>query len=91
MADKISTVPSSYQGRGGNSKIWFGRDRDKIHGRDQVHYHGFNLIKPKVWGKCKSLWSNVYLIGDAQQADKYTKTTKGILNYIKGSFNKDKH
>ena len=37
-------------------------------------------------GECAELGSNVYYIGDARQADNYTKTTEVIINYIKKNY-----
>ena len=84
MADKISTVRTSYQGRGSNYGRGFGRGCDNLYGKGRGR--GFNPTKPRVRGKCEALGSGVYLIGYAQQADKYTKTTLAILNYIQGNF-----
>ena len=42
----------------------------------------FNNNKIKRKGECEDLGDNVYYIGDARQADNYTKVTKNILKYI---------
>ena len=86
MPDKTSTGLTIYQGSGINSV--------KIFVRGLVHLYGigqgqrFNPTKPKFRGKCEALGSDVYLIVDAQQADKYTKIMESILNYIQCNFNK---
>ena len=36
----------------------------------------FNINKIKRKGECEDLGDNVYYIGDARQADNYTKVTK---------------
>ena len=87
MADKTPGFWTSYQGRGGNSGRGFGRGR----GNSYVRGRGFNPTKLKVRGKCEALGSDVYYIWDARQADKYTKTTEAILNYIQGNFNEGKN
>ena len=42
--------------------------------------------KPKRKGDCETLGENVYFIGDARQADNYTKVTENILNYIQSNY-----
>ena len=37
-------------------------------------------------GACEDLKDNVYTIGDAKQADRYTKTTESIVNYIQRTY-----
>ena len=37
-------------------------------------------------GECEALGDNMYSIGDTRQADKYTKTTEVILNYIQANY-----
>ena len=86
MSDKTSRGRTSFQGRGGNSGRGFGKVRGNLYSRGWCR--GFNLTKPKVQGECEALVSDVYSVGDTQQADKYIKTTEAILNYIQGNFNK---
>jgi hypothetical protein len=38
-------------------------------------------------GAIEELKDNVYIVGDARQADKYTKTTEAILSYIQTNYN----
>ena len=85
MAYKTSTGGTSYQERSSNSRRLFGRGRGNIYGRGWGHE--FNPTTPNVRGKCESWGSNVYYIWDARQADKYTKITDEILNYIQGNSN----
>ena len=84
MADKTSTCWTIYKGCGSNPGRGFNRDRGNLCGRGQGR--GFNLTKTKVREKFEDLGSGVYLIGDAWQPDKQTKTTEVILNYIQGNF-----
>ena len=42
--------------------------------------------KPKRKGECADLTDYVYFIGDARQADNYTKVTEAILNYIQRTY-----
>ena len=85
MAYKTSSGQTRYQGCGINTKRGFGRGFGNTYSRGQVH--GFNMAKPKVKWKFEALGSDVYLIGYAQQAERYTKTTEAILNYIQGNSN----
>ena len=78
MADRTSTGRTFYQGGSSNSRRGFDRGCINLYGRGQGR--GFNPTKPKFWGKCKSLGSDVYSIVDARQSYKYTKTTEVILN-----------
>ena len=47
----------SYQGRVSNTGRAFGRSWCNSYSRGQGR--GFNLMKPKVWGKCEVLGSGV--------------------------------
>ena len=86
MAEKTSGGRKGYQGCVSNTRRGFVRGCSNSYNRCQGC--GFNMEKPKFWGKCEVLGSNVYSIGDVQQADKYTKTMEAILNHIQGNFNK---
>ena len=44
--------------------------------------NGTNQTKPKRRGECAELGGYIYFIGDARQADNYTKVTEAILNFI---------
>ena len=37
-------------------------------------------------GACEELKDNVYTVGDAKQADRFTKTTENIVNYIQRTY-----
>ena len=75
-----------YQGSGSNVRrglvIVIGNWYVRVEGR------GFNPTKTKFRLKCEALGGNLYSIGDAQQANRYTKTMEVILKYIQGNFNK---
>ena len=71
MENKKSPGQTSYQRRGSNDVIWFGRGSGNKYVRGQDY--GFNLTKLKVRGKCEALGSDAYSILDARQADNYTK------------------
>ena len=86
MTNIASGGPTSYQERVSNTGRIFFRSSGNSYGR--VRCRGFNLTKPKVRRKCEALGSNIYLIGDTQQVDKYNKTTEEILNHIQVIFNK---
>ena len=85
MAYKTSTGRTNYQGSGSNYGRGFGRGRGNYYNRGRGC--GFNPDTPKVRGKCEALGSDVYSIGNAGKAEKYTKTTEAIMNYIQGNFN----
>ena len=42
--------------------------------------------KGKRTGECAELGEHIYFIGEARQADNYTKTTEAILNYIQRTY-----
>ena len=73
MADKTSTGRTMYQGSASNSRRGFRRGRDNLYGRGRGCK--LNQTRLKIRGKYEDLGNKVYLIGDAQQAYKYTKTT----------------
>ena len=89
MEDKTSTGWNIYQESCSNFGRGLDRGHGKLYGRGQGR--GFNPTKPKVWGKCEALGSDVYSIRDARQAEKYTKMTEATLNYIQVNFNKGKN
>ena len=45
-----------------------------------------NSKKPQLKGQCEELGEHVYTVGDAKQADRYTKTTEAICNHILRTF-----
>ena len=48
----------------------------------------YNKSYNNLKGACEELKDNVYTLGDAKQADRYTKTTEAIVNYIQRTFDK---
>ena len=85
MADKTSGVRTRYKEHGSKSRRGFGRGGQNSYSRGRGS--GFNLTKPKVWGKREALGSNVYSIRDARESNKYTKKIEVILNHIQVNFN----
>ena len=86
MSDKTSTIRTIYQGRGINFGRVFGRGRGYSYFRGRGH--GFNLTKPNVQGNFEALGSDIYMIRDALQSDRYMKMAEAILNYIQGNVEK---
>ena len=64
---------------------------NKFKGNYKNHRYGGkknnSQYKGKRTGKCANLGEHIYFIGEARQADNYTKTTEAILNYIQRTYN----
>ena len=83
MTDTTWGGRTRYQGYVSNIGKGFVRGRGNSYGRGQGC--GFNFMKQKVWGKCEALGSDIYLIGNALQADNNIKTREVTLNHIHGN------
>ena len=66
-----------------------GRGHGRYSGRNNNRTSRFQSAAKKQGpkGECDELKDNIYSIGDVRQADKYTKTTEAILNYILKNYN----
>jgi hypothetical protein len=70
-----------------------GRNSGRVGNRFLGRSHNVNnkksngVIRSGKPGECKDLGDNIYFIGDARQADNYTKITESILRYIQKTYN----
>ena len=80
---------ADYQpGRGGRGSRYQGRGRGGRGGtRTNRSNNGNKSSTSNLGGACEELRDNVYSLGDARQADRYTKTTEEIINFIQRTFN----
>lgn len=74
---------SDRQFQGGRGRGRSGQyNRQGGRGRGGNRNHNNNYLK----GACEELKDNVYTVGDAKQADRYSKTTESIVNYIQRNY-----
>ena len=71
--------------------LWFRRDaRFRCGGRGRGNRNYTNNYNQKRYnsfkGACEELQDSVYTVGDNRQADRYTKTTENIVNYIQRTY-----
>ena len=71
------------QGRGGRNNQ---SNRTGGRGRGNRNYNSSQRNSSNLKGVCEELKDNVYTVGDARQADRYTKTTEQIVNYIQRTY-----
>ena len=69
-------------GRGNGSSSNRNTRGGRVQGRNNNNIRRSTQFK----GACEDLKDHVYTVGDAKQADRYTKTTEQILNYIQREY-----
>lgn len=71
-------------GRGGRGRGNSSRNAGRGRGNNSRSNDKFK--KSTLVGACEDLKDNVYTVGDAKQADRFTKTTEQIANYIQRTY-----